>query len=192
MAGGLAALLVAPHVTAGAGISMEQRVTITSEGHSEQLVEMRVKEVRRGQWREAQPDLHAVILEEVGGGRHLPIWVGASEGTPITLYLQGVVSPRPMPHAFAAGLLHATGWRVREVQVMDVIADVFYAIAVVEGPTGTTPVDARPSDAIALALLVNAPIRVAARVMAATVSPEIEEWKERLSANPADVRNGRR
>ncbi len=157
----------------------EQERDVIDEPGTEQFVEMRVVDVRRGRPQEGHPAHCAVILEETEGDRRLPIWVGEFEGTAIALRLEGVATPRPLTHAFAASLLQAVGGRVHEVQVARLAGEVYYASATVESGTGTTTVDARPSDAIALALLTGAPIRVAAGVLAAAaVPPEVRRVQQ--------------
>jgi RNA polymerase sigma factor (sigma-70 family) len=123
------------------------------------LVTMHVADVRRAGAR------HVVLLAEDGGDRRLPIWVGPPEASAIAGLLEGVELPRPGVHDFAAALLAATGATVREVRVSRLADAIFFADVVLADGTG---VDARPSDAIALALTAGAPIRVAADVLERT------------------------
>ncbi len=74
-------------------------------------------------------------------------------------------TPRPLTYTLMANLLHAGALRVREVQIHTLAGDVFYAAIVVEGPMGVQRVDARPSDAINLAAIVDAPISVARAIL---------------------------
>src|SRR3954447_5459325 len=124
----------------------------------EELVPMHVADVRRG-------DGHHVVLlaEDAGEGRTLPIWIGPPEAIAIAGLLERVELPRPGPYDFAAALLGATSAAVEEVRISRLDEKVFYADVVLSG--GAT-VDARPSDAIALALTAGAPIRVDAAVLA--------------------------
>lgn len=124
------------------------------------LVEMRVADVRRKQAEHGMTSAHVVVLEEVAGTRTLPIWVGAPEGTAIAMHLEGVQMPRPVTIAFTASLLQAAGGQLREIHIDRLIDSTFYATAVVEGKDGISSIDARPSDAINLALLTGVPIRV--------------------------------
>ncbi len=157
----------------------EQERDVIDERGTEQFVEMRVGDVRRGRPQEGHPVHCAVILEEADGDRRLPIWVGEFEATVIALRLEGVATPRPLTHAFAASLLQAVSGRVHEVQVARLAGEVYYASTTVESGAGTTTVDARPSDAIALALLTGAPIRVAAGVLAAAAArPEVRRAQQ--------------
>ncbi len=129
------------------------------------MVAMHVIDVRRKQAENGLPASHVVVLEEIGGTRRLPIWVRATEGAAIAIHLEGAEVPRPLTGTFAAGLLAAAGAHLAEVRIDRLVDSVFYATAVVEGAGGTTTVDARPSDAISLALLTGASIRVAAAIL---------------------------
>jgi RNA polymerase sigma factor (sigma-70 family) len=124
-------------------------------------VAVRIIDVRRGPAKEGHPPHAVVVLEEVDGGRRLPIWIGDFEATALALQLEGVETPRPMTYAFAASMLQASGGRLREVRVARLDGDVYYAVVVVGGAQGTKEIDARPSDALNVALLAGAPIRVA-------------------------------
>jgi RNA polymerase sigma factor (sigma-70 family) len=152
-------------------------------------VEMRVADVRRGAATEEAPERHAVLLEEIGGDSVLPIWIGPFEGIALAMALQGGELPRPGPYQFAAGLLAGAGGALREVRVTRLVEGTFYAEAVVEGATGERLVDARPSDALTLALVVDVPIRVDPAVIEdATGSPF--PWNQRLaelSAGAAEI-----
>ena len=136
----------------------------------DQAVPVRVADVRR---RAAEGDKSVqfiVILEEINGERRLPIWVGQSEGIAIALQLEKLEWPRPQTYAFTASLLQGVGGRLREVIITKLDeAEVFYAVAVVEGARKKGMVDARPSDAINLALLTGAPIRVEPSVFGAFI-----------------------
>jgi uncharacterized protein len=105
-----------------------------------------------------------VLLRDKEGGRYLPIWVGAVEATAIAYAQQGIVPPRPLTHDLLRDILHALGVTLTEVRITALEEGVFYAVLVFS--TGVE-VSARPSDAIALALRVDAPIRGAVEVMEA-------------------------
>ena len=131
-----------------------------------EAVEMRVANLHLRRPTEGdKPRRHIIVLEEVGGARILPIWVGEFEGQSIAMLLEKVEVPRPLTFGFTAGLLQAAGGRLREVRVHRLEAETFYAEAVVEGAAGSRAVDARPSDAIALALETGAPIYAASAVL---------------------------
>ena len=101
---------------------------------------------------------HVMVLAERDGPRRLPIWVGPVEATVLALSLQAVEMPRPMTYQMAASLLEASGSRVSEVRITRLTGEVFYAVVVVDGPAGRQEVDARPSDAVNLALVTGATI----------------------------------
>jgi bifunctional DNase/RNase len=103
-----------------------------------------------------------VLLREREGGRYLPIWVGAVEATAIAYAQQGIVPPRPLTHDLLRDILQALDVTVVEVRITALEDGVFYAVLALS--TGVE-VSARPSDAIALALRVGAPIRGADEVM---------------------------
>ena len=157
---------------------------------ADEAVEMRVADVRRTPADEERPARHVVLLEEVGGERSLPIWVGQFEGTALATLLEKAETARPLTYTFTASILEAAGGRLREVRISRLADKTFYAVAVVEGRTGTRQVDARPSDALSLALVTGARIRVEPAVLAAVEqSPpptdiRPEEWR------PAGLRQG--
>jgi RNA polymerase sigma factor (sigma-70 family) len=147
-------------------------------------VQMRVSDVRRGAASGELPERHVVVLEEVGGTRRLLIWVGPFEATALAMSLQGAELPRPGSFQFAAGLLAAAGGTLGEVRVTRLAEGTFYAEAVVDGAAGQGGVDARPSDALTLALLTGAPIRVDPAVIDEAASRPFA-WDARLEELPA-------
>ena len=130
---------------------------------------------------------HVVVLEEQGGARRLPIWIGAAEATTLARRVHEVATPRPDTYRFTADLLEAAGARLREVRVMRLAEMIFYAQAVLKD--GAT-VDARPSDAINLALVAGAPVLVEDAVLAQAADDE-REIGEELAAALASPRDGR-
>lgn len=142
--------------------------TTTTTTMEQELVEVAVVDVRRTAATAGRAPHLVAILGERGGGRRLPIWMGEFEGTAIALHLEGVEVPRPPTYAFAAKVLAAAGGGLREVRIVRLEGEVYYAVAVVDGPGGAAEVDARPSDALNLALLAGAPIRVGESVFAAS------------------------
>lgn len=132
------------------------------------MVEMRVSDVMRRRLDGTQEWRYVVLLEEIGGGRRLLIWMGEFEATAVALHLERVPFPRPFTYAFATAMLEAAGGRVREVRIERLVDETFYAAVVIEGQAGPQTVDARPSDALNIALLAGAPIRVNPDVLATT------------------------
>ena len=106
-----------------------------------------------------------VILKELNGERHLPIWIGAYEAEAIAMELQGVAAARPLPYDLLKTVIGDLGGRVDRILVTDLSQDVFYARIVVQQNGRSVEVDSRPSDAIALAVRTRVPILVDEAVM---------------------------
>ena len=110
---------------------------------------------------DAQSQAFVVILEERGGERALPIWIGRPEAEAIAAHLNEVKRDRPMTHDLAAALVTGLGGLLRRVQVTRVVKGTFYAELHITRAGAPVVADARPSDAIAIALRMGAPIFVA-------------------------------
>jgi bifunctional DNase/RNase len=135
------------------------------------LVKMQIVDVRRLPTAGHQPRQYVVVLEEVGGARRLLIGVGPGEGEALALHVEQVPVPRPLTFTFMANLLQALGAQLHEARIDRLVADIFYAVAVVAGPTGIRTVDARPADVLNLALITGAPICVEPAVLTAATRP---------------------
>jgi RNA polymerase sigma factor (sigma-70 family) len=129
------------------------------------LVDVSVEDVRVVSVPETGGERCIVLLTDNNADRLLPIWVGRFEGDSIAIALLRAETRRPLTYAFTAQLLQASGARVREVHILRLVDETFYAEVTIEGPVGRTSVEARPSDAIALALETSVPIRVSLDVM---------------------------
>jgi bifunctional DNase/RNase len=99
-----------------------------------------------------------VILREKDTDRYLPIWIGPNEADAIAVKLQGVSVPRPLTHDLLNSIVDALGASVNSIIVSDLKNDTFYAKIILNVDGGQMEVDSRPSDAIALAVRVDAPI----------------------------------
>lgn len=120
-------------------------------------------------------DTPVVVLEEQGGkGRSVPIWIGQAEAIAIVAAVQGITMARPMTHDLLRDALHAVGARVVSVDVVDLREGTYYAAVRLSTATGELQLDARPSDAIALALRTSAPIRVAEEVVERAATVQID------------------
>ena len=106
-----------------------------------------------------------VILKEVDGDRHLPIWIGAYEAEAIAMELQGVTASRPLPYDLMRTIITDLGSEVQRVVISAVVDDVFHATIVVVRDGNPIEIDSRSSDAIALAVRVKVPILVADEIM---------------------------
>jgi uncharacterized protein len=103
---------------------------------------------------------YVVILRERGGRRQLPIWIGRPEAESIVLELNQVKRERPLTHDLCKTLITGLGGVLRRVSITHVEHNTFFAVMQVDGPQGLVEFDARPSDSIAIALRMTAPIFV--------------------------------
>jgi uncharacterized protein len=136
-----------------------------------------------------------VILRDKDGHKVLPIWVGIFEANAIALQIENIATPRPMTHDLLRNVIHDLKAEVRKIVVCDLQENTFYALIYLELNGGTVAIDARPSDAIALALRRRAPIFVEDTVIdnAKTVdfttekadSDRLHKWLESL--DPDDL-----
>jgi len=101
-----------------------------------------------------------IMLEEENGARILPIWIGMNEARSIVLGMESVPSPRPNTHDLAKRLLTQLDANVERVVVTELRSGTYYAVLVVITNGRRLEIDARPSDAIAIALRTDAPVFV--------------------------------
>lgn len=125
---------------------------------------------------------HVLLLRDAEESRYLPIPIGPNEASAIAYHLQGVAPERPLTHDTALSLIRALGARLREVRITEVREETFRARMVMVAPGGEeAELDARPSDAVALALRADAPIFISAELLSIEgIVPEAAE-EERLS-----------
>ena len=128
------------------------------------LVELDVLGVRR----QGEQNEVVVLLLDLAGRRLLPIVVGPSEGSAIAVGHAGIRAPRPMTHDLLVGVLGACGGVVTHVEVTDLVDGVFHAAVVLDGGTR---VDARASDAIALAVRLGCPVMASSDVLESASLP---------------------
>jgi len=99
-----------------------------------------------------------VLLKERDGERVLPIWIGPAEASAIAMELQGVKAQRPMTHDLLKHVILGLGGELRRVTITNVRDNTYFAELLIRRDEQMVQVDARPSDSIALALRLNAPI----------------------------------
>ncbi len=121
---------------------------------------------------------YAVLLKEAMGERYLPIIVGSFEAQSIALALEEVQMPRPMTHDLFCNIIEELDVEINEVVISELLEGTFFSRISLEGQMGTRDIDARPSDAIALALRVGAPIYVSESVMEDASVKEVPEKED--------------
>lgn len=119
-----------------------------------------------------------VVLQELNGTRMLPIWIGRAEAEAIARHLEGVPNERPLTHDLARALVASLGGLIKRVMVTHVSENTFFAQLVVEHNGTDILIDARPSDAIALALRADAPMFAAEALLAHYPSLDDDENAE--------------
>jgi len=121
---------------------------------------------------------YAILLKEVDGKKRLPIIIGAFEAQAIALEIEGIKPPRPLTHDLLKQLTDSLGATVLEVVIDELRDNTFYAKIILEVSGFSQELDARPSDAIALAVRTQAPIFVAETVMEAAAFVPTDENEE--------------
>jgi bifunctional DNase/RNase len=116
-------------------------------------------------------DHQVIVLKEAGGERTFPIVIGFFEAAAIDRRIKGHVMPRPMTHDLLGSVIEAMGGRLAKVVVTDLKDHTFYASLVIDRKGEEVLVDARPSDAIALAVAGSTPIYVEDHVLNEVAGP---------------------
>ncbi len=119
-----------------------------------------------------------IILRDEEEKRSLPIWVGLFEANAIALELEKISTARPMTHDLIKNILEALDARVTKIEVNDLRENTFFAVIHLQLGSAEITVDSRPSDAIALALRVSAPIFVDEEVVAKAKNVEVAKEQE--------------
>ena len=131
-----------------------------------------------------------VILKDAANGAVLPIWVGVYEANAIALEIEKVQTPRPMTHDLLRNMLFGLDASVSKIVVTELKDDTFYAKIALERNGSQFTIDARPSDALALALRTDAPIFVEEEILKSSKvtnavsegsgNEELRQWLENL------------
>lgn len=119
-----------------------------------------------------------LLREQAGERRVLPIYIGPEEARAIALALEGVATPRPMTHDLLRDLLGAVDVRVVSITVTELRESTFFAEIELQAGERTVRVSSRPSDAVALAVRVDAPIFASEEVLADAAMPAAEESED--------------
>jgi len=128
-----------------------------------------------------------VLLHEIEGNRVLPIWIGPMEASAIHMEILGKKYPRPLTHDLMIHILESLNAKVSRVVITDLKDSTFFANIYVDGGSGAVPVDARPSDSIAIALRARAPIFIMDKLFEKSAAENITPPKmERTAEEKAE------
>ncbi|MBI4683648.1 MAG: bifunctional nuclease family protein [Nitrospirae bacterium] len=147
------------------------------------LVQMKVE----GLLFDPRSGMYILLLKDMDGVTTLPIWIGKPEADSIALALGRVVTPRPLTHDLIKNVIHNLQVKISKIVVTEILDNTYYAFIYITDGKNETSVDSRPSDAIAVALRVNAPIFVEESVLEQRSTDELEEWLKNLK--PEDFGN---
>ncbi|MFN3504876.1 MAG: bifunctional nuclease family protein [Caldimicrobium sp.] len=106
-----------------------------------------------------------MLLKEANGPRILPIWIGVLEATSIASKLENIQFPRPLTHDLMKNILDFLGIRIPKIEIVDLRDNTYYAVITLDVQGELVDIDARPSDAVAMALRTGAEIFVAEEVL---------------------------
>lgn len=118
---------------------------------------------------------YVVVLQEKGGARLLPIWIGQVEAESIVMHMHNMKRSRPLTHDLCKSLILASGSRLKRIQITRVENNTYYGELHLERDGKIVQVDSRPSDAIAIALRLDAPIFAAEALLMRADEEESEE-----------------
>ena len=128
------------------------------------VVEMKVKRVFLD--RSAQTRTAVVLLENAEKKAFIPIWIGNEEATSIAIELEHVATPRPNTHDLIRNILDGFEAVLQQITITDLRDNIYYAVITLKLKGQEVQIDSRPSDAIAVALRMNAPIYASSKVLA--------------------------
>jgi bifunctional DNase/RNase len=138
-----------------------------------------------------------IFLDETEGSRILPIWIGPMEAQAIAIRLSGYPSPRPMTHDLIFSVIKTLGLTVKKVVITDIVENTYYSSLHLADPDGKNPrlIDARPSDAVALAVRFGCPVYINEKVFGKTqvlskpiTEDEVTKFKHDLkNLKPNDI-----
>lgn len=124
---------------------------------------------------------YVVILQEKGGPRLLPIWIGQSEAESIVIEMNKLKRERPLTHDLCKNLILGMGGTLRRVHITKVENKTFFAELHIARSNGPVSIDARPSDSIAIALRFEAPIYAEESLLTALLLDEMQQEPETIA-----------
>lgn len=131
--------------------------------------------------------MYILLLQQIDGTDTLPIWIGKPEADSIALAIGKVATPRPLTHDLIKNIFDVLNVKITKVVITEIIDNTYYALIYAFNGTNESVIDSRPSDAVAVALRVGAPIFVSTEVIDFKKSDELEEWLKNLK--PEDFGN---
>ena len=131
---------------------------------------------------DSSTNTYVVILQEKGGSRLLPIWIGQPEAESIVMHMNHVKRERPLTHDLCRSLIVGLGGTLRRVHITKVEQRTYFAELHMTGSEGPVQIDARPSDSIAIALRLKAPIFAPESLL--TAVDESDEESEGVYGSP--------
>jgi hypothetical protein len=147
------------------------------------LINMKVE----GMLFDPRSNMYILLLREIDGNGTLPIWIGKPEADSIALALGKVETPRPLTHDLIKNIADSLKIKITKIIVTQIHDNTYYALVCLNDGKKETFVDSRPSDAVAVALRVNAAIYVEDNVLEQKSTDELEEWLKNLK--PEDFGN---
>jgi bifunctional DNase/RNase len=133
-------------------------------------------------------NMYILLLKEIDGNRTLPIWIGKPEADSIALALGKVETPRPLTHDLIKNIVDTLKIKITKIIVTEIQDNTYYALLCIYDGNNEKYVDSRPSDAVAVALRVNAAIFVEENILEQkSSSDELGEWLKNLK--PEDFGN---
>jgi bifunctional DNase/RNase len=161
----------------------QQRAHPEGIGVSVMLIQMKVE----GLLFDPRSGMYILLLQQVDGNETLPIWIGKPEADAIALALGKVLTPRPLTHDLIKNIFDGFNVKVTRIVITEIVDNTYYALIYANDGVREIAIDSRPSDAVAVALRVNAPIFVEEGVLDVKMADELEEWLKNLK--PEDFGN---
>jgi bifunctional DNase/RNase len=147
------------------------------------LIQMKVE----GLLFDPRSGMYILLLHQVDGKETLPIWIGKPEADAIALAVGKVITPRPLTHDLIKNIFDGLNAKVTRVVITEIVDNTYYSLIYADDGKEDIAIDSRPSDAIAVALRVNAPIFVEDSILEVRRADELEEWLKNLK--PEDFGN---
>lgn len=131
--------------------------------------------------------MYILLLQQIDGSETLPIWIGKPEADSIALAIGKVMTPRPLTHDLIKNIFDVLSVKVTRIVITEIIDNTYYALIYASSSGKELLIDSRPSDAVAVALRVGAPIFVSSDVLETRKTDELDEWLKNLK--PEDFGN---